>query len=298
MKKFILIIFAILSLNCAMANSILDNIENSLYGFTYSNSDDATRLARIEKSVYGQEKSGSTADRLNALKKDISADLIGQEISPKEDTFADDEDNTYEELAKTPDLMDYPSIDELERQVFNKEFKTKDLNARLSALEKQSLKQTYEKDDFSTRVDRLQAKLKPNSFMHNSIAQSSNNYYDDDVIPLDKNYKLDEYKSPDFDYDSYNASHKLKVNLSTVEKALYKRSFQNENMDSRLSRLENTMFGTSFNSDSQQDRLNRLSSAYKATKTANKYDSNRFSQNMATAMQIGTIILMILACVL
>ena len=32
--------------------------------------------------------------------------------------------------------------------------------------------------------------------------------------------------------------------------------------------------------------------------TASKYDSNKFSQNMATAMQIGTILLMILACVL
>ena len=69
-------------------------------------------------------------------------------------------------------------------------------------------------------------------------------------------------------------------------------------MDNRLSRLESTMFGPTFNSDTQEDRLNRISSAYKAQKTASRYDSNKFSQNMATAMQIGTILLMILACVL
>ena len=69
-------------------------------------------------------------------------------------------------------------------------------------------------------------------------------------------------------------------------------------MDNRLSRLESTMFGTTFATDSENDRLRRISSAYKATKSASKYDSNKFSQNMATAMQIGTLLLMILACVL
>ena len=69
-------------------------------------------------------------------------------------------------------------------------------------------------------------------------------------------------------------------------------------MASRLSRIESTMFGTTFTTDTETDRLRRISSAYKATKSAGKYDSNKFSQNMATAMQIGTLLLMILACVL
>jgi hypothetical protein len=303
MKKFIFIIFTILSINCAMANGILDNIENSLYGFTYSNSDDATRLSRIEKSVYGQEKSGSTTERLNSLKKDMSADLIGQEIEPKEDTFLEEQDK-YKELAEEkipPSNVDYPSINELEKQVFNKEFKTEDLNSRLAKLEKQVFGETYNTNSFSERVDKLQAKVKPKSFMDNSLAQSSNDFYDNDVIPLEKNYTLDEYKAPDFDYESYNAkqhSNPIKIGLSTVEKSIFKRSFQNDSPDVRLSRLESTMFGTTFNSDSQEARLQRIASAYKATKTASKYDSNKFSQNMATAMQIGTIILMILACVL
>ena len=65
-----------------------------------------------------------------------------------------------------------------------------------------------------------------------------------------------------------------------------------------LARLDCTIFGTSFETDFESDRLRRISSAYKALKTASKYDSNKFSQNMATAMQIGTLLLMILACVL
>ena len=136
--------------------------------------------------------------------------------------------------------------------------------------------------------------------MDNSIAQSSNNYYEDDVIPLEKNYNLSQYGSSDFDYESYNTRNSApqRVNLASVEKSLFKKSFNEESTDNRISRLESTMFGTTFSNDTEQERLNRISSAYKAQKSANKYDSNRFTQNMGTAMQIGTILLMILACVL
>ncbi len=299
MKKFIFILLIILSINSAMANSLLDNIENSLYGFTYTTSSETERLARIEQSVYGHEKSGAVQERLNALKNDMAADLIGQEITPKEDTFAEDEDKiVHEKLPPAGANVDYPSINELEKQVFKKEFKNKDLDSRLASLEKQSLGQTFDNDPFATRVDRLQAKIKPKSFMDNNIAQSSNDYYDDAVIPLDKNYKLDEYHGSEFDYESYNAKKSSPANLASVEKSIFKRSFASENTQNRISRLESTMFGTTFPSDNEQTRINRISSAYKATKSAGRYDSNKFSQNMATAMQIGTMILMILACVL
>lgn len=309
MKKFIIILGLLISITPCYAasqySSILDNIENSLYGFTYTTSDDLTRLSRIESTVYGQAKTNkSIQDRVASLKKDMSADLIGHEIAPKEDTFMEDQDSYKEEKLAQNSMppaganVDYPSINELEKQLFNQEFKAKDLNSRLASLEQKSLGKTYENEPFSARVERLQAKIKPKSFMDNSIAQSSNNFYDEDVVPLDKNYRLDEYSSPEFDYDSYNAKNAKPTNLATVEKALFKRSFANEKMDNRLSRLENTMFGTTFASDTESDRLRRISSAYKATKSASKYDSNKFTQNMATAMQIGTLLLMILACVL
>lgn len=310
MKKFIVIISVLLSINCAIAASqysaVLDKLENSLYGFTYTTSDDASRLSRIEESVYGQSRPNkSINERIASLNKDMSAEQIGHEITPKEDTFAEEQDSYKDTIAqeKMPPAganVDYPSINELERKVFNQEFKNQDLNSRLANLEKKSLGQTYDNDPFSSRVERLQAKLKPESFMDNNIAQSSNDYYDGNSIPLDKNYSLDEYQPPEFDYDAYNSRNRKpeKVNIASVEKSIFKKSFNGDNMDNRLSRLESTMFGTTFNSDTQEDRLNRISSAYKAQKTASRYDSNKFSQNMATAMQIGTILLMILACVL
>ena len=303
MKKFILIFsFLIISNPCIASQygAILDNLENSLYGFTYTTADDASRLSRIEESVYGQSKPNkSVNERIASLKKDMSADLIGQEITPKEDTFAEDEYKYNDKIAeeKMPPAganVDYPSVNELEQQIFKQQFKNQDLNSRLAKLEKEALGQTFETDAFSSRVERLQAKIKPESLMENKIAQ------DEGTIPLDKDYSLSGYEPPEFDYDAYNTRNKKseKVNLASVEKSIFKHSFNNENMNNRLARLESTMFGTTFDSDTQEDRLRRISSAYKAQKTASRYDSNKFSQNMATAMQIGTILLMILACVL
>ena len=303
MKKFIVIISVLLSINCAIAASqysaVLDKLENSLYGFTYTTSDDASRLSRIEESVYGHAKTNqSISQRIANLNKDMSAEQIGNEIQPKEDTFAEEDDYretiAQEQMPPAGTNVDYPSINELEEKVFKQEFKNQDLNSRLAKLEKQALGQTYDNDAFSSRVERLQAKIKPESLMENKIAQ------DEGSIPLDKDYSLSGYEPPEFDYDAYNARNKkpVKVNLASFEKSILQQSFNNDDINNRLSRLESTMFGTTFDSDTQEDRLRRISSAYKAQKTASRYDSNKFSQNMATAMQIGTILLMILACVL
>lgn len=303
MKKLLLIICFCLSINIAVASqysSLLDKLENNIFGFTYMDSDE-TRLTRLEQSIYGEGKSGKTIqERVAALDKDMSAESIGQEISPKEDTFMEDESEIYDKIASQKNTqppkganVDYPSINELEKEVFNTENKNKDITERLSALEKKTFGQSYENDPFASRVERLQDKIKPKS-----LAKLQNDY--DDVIPLDGSYKLDEYMPPDFDYGSYNARHTppAKINLASVEKSIFKKSFNNDSMDNRLSRLESTMFGTTFEDDEQQQRINRIASAYQATKTAGKYDSNKFTQNMAAATQIGMLILMILACVL
>ena len=58
------------------------------------------------------------------------------------------------------------------------------------------------------------------------------------------------------------------------------------------------MFGTEFSTDDMNTRIKRLNSANKAKKTSKKYDSQKFQQKMSTAMEIGAMILMILAMVL
>lgn len=323
MKKFILLL--IFMLNCqivlAGANSqILDKIEDSLYGYTYSNESDSSRLTRLEEKIYGQASTGEVQTRIAKLKKDIAADQIGKEIEPKEDTFAEPEDSWV--FAKEPvenTKMDYPAVDELERTVFQKEFKTENLSTRLSKLETKTFGKTYENDELSIRVDRLKAEIKPKKFMDNKLAQQENSFYDGDIDRFDEDYHLNSYGNDSFDYsglnrmsqnysqsyddfDDYPSNNVFKpakqLNISTIEKTLYKTKYENEPMSKRLSRVETSIFGTEFSQDSESERIMRISSAINAQKSARKYDSNRFSQNMATAFQIGTLILMVLACIL
>lgn len=281
--------------------STLGKIENVLYGFQYDTEADENRMQRIETTVYGKNNSGTIQQRLDKLKKDISADQIGKEITPSEDTFA--EKDTIEEELKADSNIKYPAVDELEMRTFNKVTTDKDIKTRLSTLEQKIFGKVYT-DDLSTRVDRLKAEVRPTSFMDNAIAQSSNDFFDDDPIELERNYHLDRYESPNqFDYEQYNSQAKSrflgkKPNLTNIENSVLRRSFQNDTMDNRLNRLENAMFGTEFSEDDEQTRTARISSAYKAHKNASKYDSNRFSRNMTTAVQIGTILLMVLACIL
>ena len=321
MKKLIITvcIFSLLGLNAQAGadtyTSTIEKLENSLYGFTYNGDSENERLERLENSVYGAPSSGNIASRVAKLKQDMSTDMIGQEIEPVEDTFADPQDTYIEETPVAASNISYPAIDELEEMVFDKSFQGEDIKKRLSNLEKKTFGKEFN-DDLATRTDRLKAEIKPKSLIDNRVAQSSNDFYDDFIPPATTDYNLQGYNPMgNFDYDRFNNRQQLladqyqnsytppvssdkKYNLNSLEKGILSQNFKNDSTQNRLSRLESAMFGTIFAGDSEEMRLKRLSSAYNAQKTAGKYDNNKFTQNMATAMQIGTIILMMLACIL
>ena len=97
MKKFfclIIIIFvtSISSVFCAESTTtILSKMENNFYGFDYSKDNNQNRIARLEKTVYGKVSSGDINKRIKKLSNDVSADVIGLEIEPSEDTFLAEE---------------------------------------------------------------------------------------------------------------------------------------------------------------------------------------------------------------
>lgn len=329
MKKLIVIFTLYLSCQYAIASPnsvILDKIENSIFGYTYSTENEQSRLNRIEENVYGKSSTGQISTRVAKLRKDLSADLMGKEIEPKEDTFAEPEDSWV--FAKEPieaTKIQYPAIDELEQQVFKKEFKDQNIKTRLTNLEQKTFGKSYENEDLSTRVDRLKAEIKPKKFMDNQIAKQENNFYSGDIDRMEEDYHLDRY-GDEFDYEDYNQRNSMnnynynnygnydeydeyspsrsifkpskKLNISTIEKSLYNQKYENEPMHARLSRVESSVFGTSFSNDSDEDRIARLSSAINAQKSASRYDSNKIGRNLGTAFQIGTILLMVLACIL
>lgn len=307
MKKFFLaLIFGLVFSQSICCASMIDNVEKYLYGFTYQEQDETTRLNRIEKTVYGESSNKTNAQKIARLKSDMASDLIGKEIPPVKDTFMEEEERMAEidEKIAPGSNIDYPVINEMEKTVFNQEFKTNDVNGRLAKLEQKTFGKTYN-DDLNSRVDRLRAKIKPSS-LNNSIA-SANDYFDEIPLPQSgQDYRIPSYgddfgdnfpsltrKNPS---NSYNAS--ATYNLNKIEKALYKQTYQNDPAENRLARVESSIFGTTFDEDSQDVRINRITSAINAQKSTQKYDNNKFSRNMSTAFQIGTILLMVLACIL
>lgn len=307
-------------------SAILTKMETSLFGIDYSSQSDNARLKRIEENVYGTASSSPEAQRINKLSKDLSADLIGQEIKPKKDTFAEDEDNPKETVAKADSNINYPVVDSLEKSVFNKEFKTTDINQRLSNLEQRVFKKTYN-DDLSSRVDRLKQAVMPQRVANNpnlnsddddslmsQTSQFQDNGYDkynnqnqgidggllgQDPTGYGANIpQFPNYNSNNSVLDDYQPNSDVDIPLAQLEKMVLKRSFPNDTPSNRLSRLELKVFNSTFADDDEQTRLDRIASAYQAQKTSKKYDSNKFAQHTATAMQIGAILLMILAAVL
>lgn len=295
---------------------VIAKIENSLFGMAYNNQNDEARLSRIEQVVYGSASTKPVQQRVSKLSSDLSADLIGQEIKPKTDTFAEEEDEYKEVIPKADSNINYPVVNKLEDQVFNKEFKTLDINKRLSNLEQKTFNRVYN-DDLNARVERLKG-----SIMHtsdNMIAEDDDGYsgfgsrptggasspYDsgNDNLPEDDIASQGNYYGPSYNtnnsvMDDYQSNNSIEIPLSALEKSVLKRSFPDDTVSNRLTRLEDNVFNSSFDQDDTETRLDRLSSAYRAKKTSKKYDSNKMSQRTSTAVQIGALLLMVLAFVL
>lgn len=330
-KILLLLIFTVFISNICFAQSqiakTLSNIENSLFGVEYTTQSDEKRLSRIEETIYGEKKSGDIKSRLLNLDKDASCNVMGCEIPPKRDTFDDDfEKNNhsnyqnnehiaqqYTEYEEREDAnIEYPAVDTLEMSAFGKQYKNLDIKTRLSNLERKEFLKTYSNDNLSTRVERLKSKLayKSNEDIVDDNIKNFNNYSNlmaDNTFPSDnyfspktmnKNHNYMTEKQREKYFDNQLEDRDLRAKLNKIEKFVFKRSYTNDTIDNRLSRLESIIFNTNFSADNNNTRLKRIKAASEAQKTAKKYDSNSFSQKMAAALQIGMLVLMVVAMIL
>ncbi len=295
MKKafiyFLIIIFVnICSINenpvySATQNAEISKIENELYGFDYINDDLKNRVGRLEKTIYGKESSGDLSNRIKRLANDIIADQIGNEISPSEDTFREEEniaDNT----------VDYPIVDEIENKLFGTTYKNRDFHTRIVTIERKLFGKIYDVDDYSTRMDRIKTAALPESLM----TDKNRFNYDRDALSSSDLNGLNFNRYGTMPYGQQNLTRPY-ANYGDYSGFSEHRA-PNGNIDEELAQLEYDTFGTEFSGDDTKTRIKRLNSANKAKKSSRKYDSQKFQQHMSTAMEIGAMILMILAMVL
>lgn len=300
MKKILAIFLLCIYLNVGIipiyatverSESIITKIENDIYGFDYSNDSSQNRVSRLEKSVYGKTSTGDINKRIKRLSADISADVIGLEIEPTEDTFKENEETVADSS------VNYPIVDEIEQKIFNQTYKQRDFHSRIVAIERKIFGKIYDVDDYSTRMDRIKAKVMPNTIAKSGFDNDYTNqsYYDNDALTTNDLSALgrNRFNMP-FGQKNYSRPYANYGDMTGGAATLP----ANPNLNDELAQLEYETFGTEFSNEDTATRIKRLNSVSKAKKSASKYDSNKFSQRMSTAMEIGAMILMILAMVL
>ena len=272
------------------SDSLITKIENDIYGIDYSNDSAQNRISRLEKTVYGKSSNGDINKRIKKLSGDISADVIGLEIEPTEDSFKEDE-------TIADSSVNYPIVDEIEQKIFNQTYKNRDFHSRIVAIERKIFGKIYDVDDYSTRMDRIKAKIMPETIAKKSYNDDfrSQSYYDNDTLTSNDLSGLsnNRFKMP-FGQRNYTRPYTNYGDMTGGSAMLP----SNPNLNDELAQLEYETFGTEFSNEDTASRIKRLNSVSKAKKSASKYDSNKFSQRMSTAMEIGAMILMILSMVL
>jgi acyl carrier protein len=290
MKKIVIYIFIFILLilpNFAIATSRIQTaeiskIETNLFGFDYVNDELTNRIARLENAIYGKESTGDLNTRVKKLANDIVAEQIGLEIEPTEDTFKESD-------LVADSTVNYPILDEIETKVFNKTFKNKDFHSRVVGIERELFGKIYDVEDYSTRMDRIKAEVVPERLAREKVFgydNTDNAINSIDLSGLNANrfagrmpYGQENYTRPYANYGDYFAP-------------------EDSTFDEELAQLEHNTFGTEFSNEDAQTRIKRLNSVNKAQKSFGRYDNAKFQQGMSTAMEIGAMLLMILAMVL
>lgn len=290
MKKIILSlsILVITAIHCFAANvTTISELENNLFGFEYTNEADSKRIERIEEHLYGNTKNGNLNKRIEEIQNDIGY-INKEEIlkTQKEKELARQKKLEEERLAELKSIkedksVDYPIVDNIEKVVFNENYKDEDIYVRLDRLENKIFNKKNETLALNERVDKLAAIVLPKQIKEEpqiaNKAQMTEIY--NSGIPNPNNQSLP-------------------FQLAVLEQNMLNNTYNNDHIANRLARLEQELFNRTFANDSDITRLQRIMVTYEAKQNSYKYENNRKMQKMATASQFGGILLMILAMLL
>ncbi len=281
-KKLILFFILFIQFTVALAaTSSVSEIENTLFGYNYTNESEVRRVERLEAYLYGSKKSGNIQKRIENIKNDIGYVNSEQKSQKTQSNMQSDIKQDLLNL-KEDSSVEYPIVDRIENELFKTTYKTENIYKRLDRLEQQVFQKTSS-EPLTNRVDKLSNVVLPKK----KIQRGEQNYSQQE---LDNYYRTNGLEPID--------DKALPFQLAVLEQDLLKNNYDGENITSRLNRLEQKLFNRTFSADSDVNRMQRIMVAYDAKQKSYKYENNRKMQNMATASQIGGILLMILAMIL
>ena len=315
-KQYFLNLFLVVMLFCPMANaesldSKLKEIEKSYYGYSLNGSLES-RLSNLEKSLYGKSNTGLSKNRIEKLYNDLNVGIAtGGAVAMQADS---NQQQTKDIGPKADAGIKYPVVDKLEQKVFKTTYPNDDSYNRLSRLEKQTFKKESTLS-LNERVDALRGRIlggekiattEINPYIEEIILENGKKYYGMDSNSEDSQYNYYSYENsknrvqkvlPENSDNDFSSAVGQNYDLDILEKQLFGKRFTEELPSQRLTRLENKVFERTF-SDSDDSRIQRLLAVTTAQKTSKEYDSNRWAQRLNAGMQIGSILLMVLAMIL
>jgi len=278
-------LFIIIGLNvCQAAQNNTDiqisKMENSIWGFSYDKDETSKRLSRIENNVFGKANSNlNIQDRIKKLNNALGIE-----------DYEDSVKQAYEidKNAQEAQDINYPQIDILENQIFKTTYKKENIYKRLERLENKIFGSAQD-GDLALRTDRLKAYIKKDE-----IAQASKNPYSYNQQPYSPTKDVQPYMNSQSRYDSSD----IYIQIAGLETAMFSKTYSQDPIGLRLNRLERKIFQRDFSSDDEYLRIQRLQAAANAQQTAKLYEANKVQKYTSTGLQIGSIILMILALIL
>jgi len=308
MKKPLTVLFILSILSCRVfANELNDIsvIENEIFGIEYKDNTLSERINRLEEHLFGKHKTGQNVQRIKQI-----AETAGISLMPK--PTAEQRKIAAADLEPEASNVSYPVIDMMEEKLFNKVNQGENVYKRVERLEKQAFGKTFD-GDLSERTDKLKAAVlavKPEKITYDeNLREYRTNqyqYYDDNPLfperplltkkssaytggaaPLNKSY-----------YNSFgNESNDFEFALNAAENLILGTTNKSDSVHERLSRLEKKIFKKTYSGDNLS-RLDRIVSAAHAQKTGKVYSENKWSKYLSTGIQIGAIVLMIMAMIL
>ncbi len=272
----------------------LDLIENQILGYTNSNLNETERLNKLENFIYGSTQKTSNSNRLKKLNTDLGIEPDGPKIKAEK---------TYEEYANEPNdpSAQYPVVDKIETALLNQTYPTENIYKRLDRLEQKAYGKTS-KNSLNERVEKLSGLITPTDY---STGESFDEY-------MANNYEYNYYSpttngnphasQPQTQYDNYTTGlqtpNDTNSALLALEKSIFGKTYQNDGKYERLSRLEKKMLHKEFSTEPDRLRLERLTTIASAQQSSKVYKDNRLMQHLATGVQIGGMLLMLLAMIL
>ncbi|MBQ4647350.1 MAG: hypothetical protein IJB79_08380 [Candidatus Gastranaerophilales bacterium] len=273
------IIFLFLSLGLVAfgadsTGASLSKMEKSIWGFEYSKDSAERRLARIENNLFGTVSKASIEQRIKKINESLGFE-----------SYEDSLKQAYEIDSTEVMGVNYPQIDKLEYQMFMTTYEKENIYKRLDRLEKKIFGSSQD-GNLASRTDRLKAYIRQDKVVQNP------NYYIE--RPYQQTQDIEQYMGSQNKYENSD----IFIQLAGLESTLFMKTYSQDPVGLRLNRLERKIFQRDFASDDDNLRIQRLQAAASAQQTAKLYEANKIQKLTSTGMQLGSLLLMILALIL